>query len=267
LYPGLTKRDLVRYYEAVADAMMPQIAGRPLTLRRHPRGIGAPGFVQQHDTGGLPEPFKSFEIREAEGDVEPHLYIDDAAGLIAAVQMSVLELHGWGSRIDDLEAPDRLVFDLDPDPSVGFDVVVEAAVAIRERLGAIESWPMLSGGKGVHVIVTLGTGHDWSAVAGFAKRFAEALAEAEPAAYVAEMSKAERKGRIFIDWLRNQRGATAVMPFSTRARSGAPVAMPVDWDRLREVDAANIFTVRRVLDEGFEMPKGWGAKPQSLPPD
>jgi bifunctional non-homologous end joining protein LigD len=267
LFPGLSKRDLVGYYEAVADAMLPHITRRPLTLRRHPRGVTAPGFVQQHDNGGLPAPFKSIPIREVEGDVEPHLYIEDAAGLVAAAQMSVLELHGWGSRIDDLEAPDRLVFDLDPDPSVGFAEVVDAALAIRERLGKIESWPMLSGGKGVHVIVALDKSHDWPTVAGFAKRFAAAMAEAEPAAYVAEMSKAERKGRIFIDWLRNQRGATAVMPFSTRAKRGASVAMPVDWDQLRKVESADAFTVRRVLDEGFKVPEGWGMRPQSLPTD
>jgi bifunctional non-homologous end joining protein LigD len=264
LYPGLTKRDLLRYYDIVSEAMLQHVARRPLTLRRYPRGIGAPGFVQQHDTGGLPEPFRSVPIREAEGDVEPHLYIGDAAGLAAAVQMSVLELHGWGSRIDDLEAPDRLVFDLDPDPSVGFAAVVDAAVAIRERLAKVESWPMLSGGKGVHVIVALDEGHDWDMVAGFAKRFAADLAEAEPQALVATMAKAERKRRIFIDWLRNQRGATAVMPFSTRARRGASVAMPVDWDELRSVGAADAFTVRRVLDEGVRLPKGWGARPQRL---
>ena len=265
LFPDLSKRDLVRYYETVAGVMLPQVAHRPLTLRRYPRGVTAPGFVQQHDNGGLPAPFKSIEIREAEGDVEPHLYIEDVGGLVAAVQMAALELHGWGSRTADLEMPDRLVFDLDPDPSVGFDEVVAAAAAIRGRLGVIESWPMLSGGKGVHVIVALDKGHDWPAVAGFAKRFAAAMAEAEPDAYVAEMSKAERKGRIFIDWLRNQRGATAVMPFSTRAKPKASVAMPVSWDELREVESADAFTVRRVLDEGAKLPKGWGATPQSLP--
>lgn len=265
LFPGLSKRDLVGYYEVVADAMLPHIARRPLTLRRYPRGVTAPGFVQQHDNGGLPPPFKSIPIREAEGDVEPHLYIEDAAGLVAAAQMSVLELHGWGSRVGDPEAPDRLVFDLDPHSSVGFGEVVDAAFAIRERLGKVASWPMLSGGKGVHVIVTLGEGPDWPTVARFAKRFADAMAGAEPDAYIAEMSKAGRKGRIFIDWLRNQRGATAVMPLSTRAKPKASVAMPVGWDQLREIGSADAFTVRRVLEEGFKMPGGWGAKPQSLP--
>lgn len=264
LYPGLTKRDLARYYETVAEAMLPHIARRPLTLKRYPRGVEAPGFVQQHHTNGLPAAFRSIDIREAEGEVEPHLYIDDADGLIAAVQMSVLELHGWGSRVDDLDAPDRLVFDLDPDPSVGFAQVVETAFAIRERLGDVESWPMLSGGKGVHVVVALEAGHDWETVSGFAKRFAAAMAKAEPEAYIAEMSKADRKGRIFIDWLRNERGATAVMPFSTRAKPDAPVAMPVDWSELRDIEAANAFTVERVLEDGVEMPKGWGAALQRL---
>jgi len=251
LFPGLTKRDLVRYYEAVAGAMVPHVRHRLLTLRRFPRGVTAPGFVQQHDNGGLPGAFRSMSVTEAGGALEPHLYIEDAAGLVAGVQMAVLELHGWGSRIEDLDAPDRLVFDLDPDPSIGFREVAAAARAIRERLGVIESWPLLSGGKGVHVIVTLGHGHDWSAVSGFAKRFAADMAEAEPDLYIAEMSKAERQGRIFIDWLRNQRGATAVMPFSTRAKPGAPVAMPVGWDDLENLDKADAFTVRRILDDGL----------------
>lgn len=265
MYPALTKRDLVRYYEVVAEAMLPHVAQRPLTLKRFPRGVEEAGFVQQHHAAGLPAAFKSIELREVEGDVEPHLYIDDIDGLMAAVQMSALELHGWGSRVDDLDAPDRLVFDLDPDPSVGFAEVVETAFAIRERLGGIESWPMLSGGKGVHVVVALDKGHDWAAVSGFAKGFASAMAEAEPDAYIAEMSKAERKGRIFIDWLRNERGATAVMPFSTRAKPDAPVAMPVGWDELRDIEAANAFTVERVLADGIDVPKRWGASPQRLP--
>jgi len=264
LFPGLSKRDLVRYYEAVADAMLPHVAGRPLTLRRFPRGVTAPGFVQQHDNGGLPGAFRAIDIREAGGEVEPHLYIEDAAGLVAAVQMAVLELHGWGSRIADLDAPDRLVFDLDPDPSVGFAEVKAAARAIRGRLGGVESWPMLSGGKGIHVVVPLEPGHDWPAVSGFAKRFAETMAAEEPDAYVAEMSKAERKGRTFVDWLRNERGATAVMPYSTRAKPDAPVAMPIGWDDLDAVDAANAFTARRVLDEGLRVPDGWGGTPQRL---
>jgi bifunctional non-homologous end joining protein LigD len=264
LFPGLTKRDLVRYYEAIAPAMLPHVRRRLLTLRRFPRGVTAPGFVQQHDAPGLPDAFRCVEVREASGEMESHLYVEGEAGLIAAVQMSVLELHGWGSRVDDLDAPDRLVFDLDPDPSVGFGEVIAAARAIRDRLGEVESWPMLSGGKGIHVVVTLAPGHDWNTVSAFAKRFAEAMAETEPDRYVAEMSKAERRGRIFVDWLRNERGATAVMPFSTRAKPDAPVAMPVSWDDLNAIEAANAYTVRRVLDEGLRLPKGWGATPQRL---
>jgi bifunctional non-homologous end joining protein LigD len=259
LYPALTKRDLVRYYELVAEHMLPHVGGRPLTLRRFPRGVGAPGFVQQHDTGGLPGAFHAVPIREAGGEVEPHLHIDDAGGLVACVQMAVLEIHGWGSRARNLEAPDRLVFDLDPDPSLGFAAVRQAAFAIRDRLEArgIGSWPLLSGGKGIHVVVDLGEGHDWGAVSGFARRFAEELAAERPDAYVADMSKAERTGRIFIDWLRNQRGATAVMPFSTRAKPNAPVAMPVGWNDLEAIGSADAFTVRGVLDDALP----------ALPPD
>ena len=266
LYPGVTKRDLVRYYELVADAMLPHVTRRLLTLRRYPRGVGAPGFVQQHDNGGLPEAIRSVPVREAEGDVESHLYIEDAAGLVACVQMAVLELHGWGSRIDDLDRPDRLVFDLDPDPSLTFADVTRAALDIRDRLHdqGVESWPLLSGGKGIHVVVALDEDHDWTTVSGFAKTFAEKLSGEQPDLYLAEMSKAERKSRIFIDWLRNQRGATAVMPFSTRTKPTASVAMPVGWGELDKLDSADAFTVRRVLGEGAHPPAAWCAVPQSL---
>lgn len=264
LFPGISKRELVGYYETVSENMLAGIRGRLLTVRRFPRGVAAAGFVQQH-AAGLPDAFRSVEVREAGGETESHIYINDMAGLVAAVRMAVLELHGWGSRVDDLDRPDRLVFDLDPDPSVGFRRVVEAAHAIRERLGTVESWPLLSGGKGVHVVVTLEPAYNWTQIARFAADFAETMVADAPDAYVAGMSKAERQGRIFIDWLRNERGATAIMPFSTRAKPGAPVAMPVGWDDLDAVERADAFTVRRVLDEGPRVPAGWGATPQRLP--
>ena len=173
-------------------------------------------------------------ITEKDGDVEDYLYVDDAKGMLACVQMGTIEFHGWGSRIDPLEKPDRLVFDLDPDVGLDFAKVKEAAVRLRDLLAdlGLVTFPLLSGGKGIHVVAPLDQTADWPAVKGFAERFSRAIAEAEPELFTANIRKDQRKGRIFLDWLRNQRGATAVMPYSARARDGAPVAAPVAWEEL-----------------------------------
>jgi bifunctional non-homologous end joining protein LigD len=267
LWPGISKRDLVRYYGRVADVMLPHLRGRPLTLRRFPRGLGAPGFVQQHWKEGLHEAVRPAPLREASGEFEVHMFVEDLAGLVALAQVAALELHGWGSRVEALERPDRLVFDLDPDEALPFAETARAARDIRDRLASvgIESWPMLSGGKGVHVVAALAPGPDWDALSGFAKRFAEALEAERPERYVATMAKADRSGRIFVDWLRNERGATAVMPFSPRSKPGAPVAMPLGWTVLEDCSGAGDFTLKRVLDEGVGMPDGWCAEGQELP--
>jgi bifunctional non-homologous end joining protein LigD len=185
--------------------------------------------------------------------------------------MGTIEFHGWGSSVATLEQPDRMVFDLDPDEELGFDVVKKAAEDIKNQLAEIGlvSFAMLSGGKGVHVVVPLKPQAEWPAVKDFAERFCRALAEAEPERYVANMSKAKRKGRIFLDYLRNQRGSTAVLPYVARARSGAPVAAPVTWAELRDIDSAHRWGVR----DGAELLEransrelaGWGFADQVLP--
>ncbi len=184
-------------------------------------------------------------IREKDGSVEPYLCVSDAAGLMTCVQMGTIEFHGWGARVEDIEKPDRLVFDLDPDEGLDFADVRRALRQLREVLAGIGlvSFPLLTGGKGVHVVVPLDASVEWPAVKDFANRFALALAEAHPDRFTANLKKVQRRGRIFIDWLRNQRGATAVMPYSARARPNAPVAAPITWD---EVDkfTPNHFTVR-----------------------
>ena len=148
--------------------------------------------------------------------------------------MGTVEFHGWGSKIEKVEYPDRLVFDLDPDVGLDFGKVKEAAVRLKALLGdlGLKTFPLLSGGKGIHVVAPLDASKDWPTVKSFAERFTRAIAEAEPETFTANIRKVERKGRIFLDWLRNQRGATAVMPFSARAREGAPVAAPVAWEEL-----------------------------------
>ncbi len=245
LFPdqGVTKADLAAHYERVAARMLPYIKGRLLSLVRCPQGEGGQCFFQKHDAKGFPSEIRRVEVTENDGDKAIYLHIDDLAGLVAAVQMGTLEFHIWGSRIDRLEQPDRLVFDLDPDEGLGFSDVRDAAFDLRDRLEAIglKTVPMVTGGKGVHVIAPLARRAEWPEVKAFARGFAETVAADEPARYVSQMSKAKRKGKIFVDWLRNERGSTAIAPYSTRSRDGAPVATPVSWDELGELDRANGF--------------------------
>jgi bifunctional non-homologous end joining protein LigD len=242
---GVTKGRLAAYYAAVGERMLPFIADRPLSLVRCPQGRSRSCFFQKHDTGGFPPQMKTVPIAEKDGDVEDYFYVEDVAGLIAGVQMNVLEFHLWGSRRDAIEKPDRIVFDIDPDPGLGFEPVKQAAAEIREGLAGIglESFPLLTGGKGVHVIAPLRPKAEWPEVKAFCRGFAQRLADREPDRFVATLSKAERAGRMFVDYLRNERGSTAISPWSTRSREGAPCAVPVGWDELPSLPAPNMFTV------------------------
>ncbi|WP_338243578.1 DNA ligase D [Aurantiacibacter hainanensis] len=268
---GQTKGDLADYYEAVAPIMLPFAARRPVSLVRCPQGRAKKCFFQKHDSGGFGDAVKHVPIREKDGGTEDYLYIEDARGLLQCVQMGTIEFHGWGSRSTDVELPDRLIFDLDPDEGLDFDDVKTAARDIRDRLSdlGLVSFAMLSGGKGVHVVVPLATGHGWDAHKDFSRRFAEALSMAEPDRFTATMSKAKRKGRIFIDWLRNQRGSTAVLPYSVRARSGAPVAAPIAWNELKSLKDAKAWSIadaKRLIDRAESKSlAGWGFAEQSLP--
>ncbi|WP_027993288.1 DNA ligase D [Sinorhizobium meliloti] len=247
---GITKIDLARYYAVVAERMLPFAADHPVSLVRCPQGGERHCFFQKHASDGFPEAIREVPITESSGDTENYMYIHDAKGLVAAVQMGTLEFHIWGSSIDRLEKPDRLVFDLDPDPSVDFETVKAAALRLRDELAEIglKTVPMVTGGKGVHVIVPLRPHAEWEEAKGFAKALARSIAERDPDNFVATMSKAKRKGKIFIDWLRNDRGATAIAPYSTRARSGGPVATPVGWDELQGLEAANGFQIPDIIE-------------------
>jgi bifunctional non-homologous end joining protein LigD len=268
---GQTKGELAAYYEQVAPLMLPFAGNRPISLVRCPQGRAKKCFFQKHDSGGFGEHVHHVPVREKDGGSEDYIYVEDAAGLLSCVQMGTIEFHGWEARADAVELPDRLIFDLDPDEGLDFGDVKQAATDIRDRLADIglTSFAMLSGGKGVHVIAPLGTGHSWEAHKDFARRFAEALALAEPERFVATMSKAKRVGKIFIDWLRNQRGATAVVPYSARARAGAPVAVPIAWGELDGFDKASAFTIadaRKLLDRARSKSlAGWGFAEQGLP--
>ena len=268
---GETKGDLADYYEAIAPLMLPFAAERPLSLVRCPQGRAKKCFFQKHDNGGFGDGVKAVPIKEKDGGTEDYLFVSDARGLLQCVQMGTIEFHGWGARTDAVEKPDRMVFDLDPDEGLDFADVREAATDLRKHLADIglTSFAMVTGGKGVHVVVPLTPGHSWDDHKSFAERFAKALAQAEPDRFTATMSKAKRKGRIFIDWLRNQRGSTAVMPYSARAREGAPVAAPVAWNELKKLDNARGFTIgdaKRLHDRAQSKTlAGWGVADQRLP--
>ncbi|WP_114227014.1 MULTISPECIES: DNA ligase D [Sphingomonas] len=273
VFPGdeLTKGDLANYYAAVAELLLIDLRDRPMTLIRCPQGRAKHCFFQKHDSGTMGEHVHHVPVTESKGETQDYLYVSDALGLLECVQMNTIEFHGWGSRIDPLEMPDRLVFDLDPDEGLGFDAVKSGALRLRALLGdlGLETFPMLSGGKGIHVVAPLDQTRDWPAVKSFADRFSRAIAEAEPELFTANIRKVQRKGRIFIDWLRNQRGATAVMPYSARAREGAPVAVPVAWEELDGIAAANLYSIRDAAElierADSKALAGWGRAKQQLP--
>jgi DNA ligase D len=258
LYPeqGITKQDLADYYLAVAGRMLPHVAQRPLTLVRCPAGSEKKCFYQRHAGSGVPDELGEVKIA---GFAEPYLYIKDTAGLIALVQMGVLEIHPWGARIDRTDRPDRIVFDLDPGEGLDFAAVTAAALEVRARLEAqgLAAFAKTTGGKGMHVVVPIARRHTWPAVKAFAKATAEAMAADAPQRYLTRIAKAERKGRIFIDYLRNDPTSTAIGPYSTRARAGAPVAMPLAWDEVTPDLDPTDFTMASVPRRIARMPDPW----------
>ncbi|MGQ0558072.1 MAG: DNA ligase D [Sphingosinicella sp.] len=268
---GITKGELADYHRAVAPLMLPWVAHRPLTLVRCPSGRARNCFFQKHDSGTFGDKVQRIPIAEKKGEVEDYLYITDQDGLVTLIQMGVIEIHGWGSRTRDIEKPDRLVFDIDPDEGLDFGEVRKAARDLKRYLAEIglASFAMLTGGKGLHVIVPLTPKARWDKVKDFAQRFAVALATGDPDRFTANLSKASRKGKMFLDYLRNQRGSTAILPYSARARAGAPVAAPVHWDELDEMASGARFTVRDadLLAERAAGRRlaGWGLAGQVLP--
>jgi bifunctional non-homologous end joining protein LigD len=267
----LTKGELADYYEAVADNMLPWAGSRPISLVRCPQGRDKKCFFQKHDAGSFGDSVKQVGILEKDGHEEPYLFIDTAAGLLTCVQMGTIEFHGWGARIEDVEKPDRLVFDLDPDEGLEFKDVVSAAFHLQDVLGqmGLVTFPMVTGGKGVHVIAPLTPTAEWPQVKDFAHRFAMALAQADPDLFTAALAKVKRTGKIFIDYLRNQRGATAVMPYSVRSRPFAPIAVPLTWDELRDLDSAAHWHIgdatEMVKRAGSKNLAHWGRADQILP--
>ncbi|MET0440075.1 MAG: DNA ligase D [Devosia sp.] len=247
IYPGtaITKAHLVAYYAAVADRMLPHLKDRPLSLVRDTNNDLRKTFFQKHALAGMPKTLHDGELTKMKGTESRILWIEDLAGLVGGVQMNTLEFHVWGCDRHEPDLPERMVFDIDPDEGLDFGDVKQAATDIRDILGTIglKSWPLLSGGKGIHVVVPLVPEADWNAVKEFCQDFAELLAKTDPHRFVANMSKARRKGRMFLDYLRNGQGSTAVCPWSMRARAGGTVAVPVTWSELDGLDRANAFDI------------------------
>jgi bifunctional non-homologous end joining protein LigD len=252
LYPaqGITKRDLADYYANVAPLMLPHVVGRPAVVVRCPSGQRKPCFYQKHWTAAVPPGLATVPIEEGDGSSEPYAVIEDARGLASLVQYGALEIHLWNARADRLEAPDRIVFDLDPAPEVPWGEVVRTARELRDRLatGELRSWVKTTGGKGLHVVVPIERRATWALVSSFAEGVAERMRKDAPERFVTNPSKRLRQGKIFIDWVRNTRGALVVAPWSTRARETASLSMPVSWDDLRQLTGGNDFTLRSAIE-------------------
>lgn len=233
---GLTKQQLADYYWAVASHMLPHIEGRPLSLVRCPEGSGSPCFFQKHVNHMLPPGIGAVDVPDKKtGKIEPYITLSSAEALAGLAQIGVLEVHPWGSRNDDLEHPDRMIIDLDPDTAISWARLAESAAEVRKQLKKIglESFVKSTGGKGLHVVAPIVAEYDWAVIKEFAHAFVLQMEKEEPVMYLTKMSKAARKGKIFLDYLRNERGATAVAAFSPRARPGAAVSLPLNWSELQ----------------------------------
>lgn len=242
---GTTKQQVADYYQAVMPWLLPEIVDRPLSIIRCTQGVGRPCFFQKHQTAGL-ERVDAVSLREEAGNNADYLVVRDAESVMELVQFNAIEFHPWGSHAETPDRANRIVFDLDPGPGVAWSEVVAAARKIRGLLEDLKlvSYVRTSGGKGLHVVVPLNPGCDWDLVKPFAHGFADTMAAMEPLKFVATASKKFRNGKIFLDYLRNGRGATSVASFSLRAREGAPVAMPLRWEELGKVKSGGAFDIK-----------------------
>jgi bifunctional non-homologous end joining protein LigD len=235
VYPdqGITKRQLAEYWVAVADHALPHMKDRALTLVRCPEGADKDCFYQKHANDGVPDSVPRIEVPEKDG-TGLYASVRSVRDILGLVQLGVLEFHVSGARADRLDRPDRLVLDLDPDADLPWKDVADAAVQLRALLGEIglEGFVKTTGGKGLHIVLPIERRTPWDDALAFTRSVAEALARAEPKRFTAIMSKSRRKGRIYIDFLRNAPNATAVAAYSTRARAAAPVSVPLAWDEL-----------------------------------
>jgi bifunctional non-homologous end joining protein LigD len=244
---GKSKGDVARYYAAVMPHLLSAVANRPLSIVRCPDGISAACFFQKHLTAGF-KLVHSVRLHEEDGGSGNYVFVSGADEVFELVQFNALEFHPWATTIEDTERTDYLVFDLDPGPGVVWSRVLAAADLVRKRCSAegLTCFLRTSGGKGLHVVVPLRPAVSWSVAKEFAQAFAHGISESNPQEFIATASKQKRQGKIFIDYLRNTRGATSVASYSLRARRGAPVATPLRWDELHKLKSATAFTMHNV---------------------
>lgn len=263
LYPeaGITKRDLAEFYARIEKWIMPELSGRPLTLVRCPEGIEKGCFFQKHLGDDVPEWIKSVQIKEKK-EVLPYLYVDDIKGLLSLAQMGVLEIHTWGSRTDHLEYPDRMIFDLDPSPEISKEQLAEATLFFREWLLKNEIEPLFktTGGKGLHVVVRLKPTLTWDEVRGLSEGIARELVRMRPELFTDTIAKKVRRGKILVDYFRNNRGATAIAPYSTRSLPGAPVALPIFDSEISGCFLSRTFGISEALGRLMKMRRDPWAK-------
>lgn len=232
---GLTKRGLAEYFWAIAESMLPHVAHRPLSLVRCPEGSGEQCFFQKHVNQMLPAGIEGVDVpNKKEPGSEEYITLSTREALAGLAQISVMEVHPWGSANEALETPDRIIFDLDPDAAIKWPALRDAAKEVRARLkdAGLVSFLKTTGGKGLHIVAPITAEHEWPEVKEFTRGIALAMERDNPKLYIAKMTKAARVGKIYVDFQRNDRGATSVAPYSPRARKGAPVSMPLEWDEL-----------------------------------
>lgn len=237
----ITKEDVIRYYSMVSERMLPYLSYRILNIVRCPKGVSQACFYKQHPAPGS-KGIVTIPITRSSGKTEDHFYVENITGLIYEAQMGTLEFHTWGSQVEELERPDIMVFDLDPDEGLDLGRIRQGALDIKEILSelSLNSYLKTSGGKGYHVVVPLIPAVDWDVVNNFSRMVAEVMEQKWPDRYTSNIRKASRVGKIFIDWIRNGRGATSIAPYSLRARKGAKVSMPIAWDELNTVNPDGI---------------------------
>lgn len=252
LFPGegITKGDLIDYYQRMAEVMLPHMAGRPISMQRFPDGIAEEGFYQKEAPAYFPEWIDRVQVwvREEESQ-QPQVLCNNAATLVYLANQACITPHVWLSRQDRLEYPDRLIFDLDP-PNDAFEPVRNAALALREALRAqgLVSFVMTTGSRGLHVVVPIARESTFDNVRGVAHRLVEQLARRAPDRLTVEMAKADRQGRLFLDYLRNAYGQTTVAPYAIRAKPGAPIATPLDWEELGDTSLhSQSYTLKNIF--------------------
>jgi bifunctional non-homologous end joining protein LigD len=262
----ITKGDVARYYAAVAPLLLNEIQHRPITVVRCPGGIKADCFYQRNVGFGLGPDVHPFSWKY-KGRSYKYIYVKDVKGIMEMIQMGVIEIHPWGATIDTIHTPDRMIFDLDPDPVVPFSEVRNTALEIRRRLteSGLESFLKCTGGKGLHIVVPLAPRDTWDDVKGWASALAHQMVEEAPDKYVATITKSKRKGKILIDYFRNDYTATGIAAYSVRARPGMPVAVPLEWRELAALKSGDQFDMDAVLKR-IERRQVWTALPkQQLP--